>query len=303
MGAQPGRQPRPGPTTLPPRALTIGAVLGVVLCGFAFLRLVDWGQSVFVDVLIVSAIIAGAVVGLVEARTPTRDAVRDAPVDALQSPFWVWYDRLSYRLLFPLLAVFSAVILRSATDYLITGHAVVHKVHEYDAHRVFYPVLMAGLTALALWWVMKRTRLWQRWAFWKPDRIGSGRALVVSALLVLALLTEVFTAVTVVLVTQDAITAQGGNLTDANVYWRTELLYLWQFVDSIPAVDATTTLNWKPPYHLDGISGGSLLLAFKVLVLLPIVGLIVDFIRHPRGNAQDPGIAQLLDSLANRPSR
>jgi hypothetical protein len=39
-----------------------------------------------------------------------------------------------------------------------------------------------------------------------------------------------------------------------------------------------------------------------VLVLLPIVGLIVDFIRHPRGNATDPGIGGLLDSLANRSS-
>jgi hypothetical protein len=288
--------------TFPPWALAIGAVISVVLCGFAFVRLVDWGQSVFVDVLTVSAIAAGAVVGLLELRTTRRVGLGEASADALEGPFWLWYDRLSYRLLFPLLAVFSAVILRCATDYLITGHAVVHKVHEYDAHRVFYPVMMAGLTGFALWWVMQRTRLWERWAFWKPDRIGSGRALVVSAILVLVLLTEVFTAVTVVLVTQDAITARGGDLTDANIYWRTELLYLWQFVDSIPAIDATTTLNWKPPYHLEGISGGSLLLAFKVLVLLPIVGLIVDFIRHPRGNAQDPGIARLLDSLANRPS-
>lgn len=222
--------------------------------------------------------------------------------DVLEGSFWLWYDRLSYRLLFPLLAVFSAVILRCATDYLVTGHAVVHKIREYDAHRLFYPVMMAGLTAFALWWVMRQSGLWERWAFWKPDRVDSGRALVVSAILVLAVLTEVFTAATVVLVTQDAITARGVDLTDANIYWRTELLYLWQFVDSIPAVDATTTLNWRPPYHLNGISGGSLLLAFKVLVLLPIVGLIVDFIRHPRGNTHEPSIGQLLASLANRSS-
>jgi len=284
--------------------LLVGAVVAVVLCGFAFVRLVDWGQSVFVDVLTVSAIVAGVVVGLLEVRTGRQGGLGDraAPADVREGSFWVWYDRLSYRLLFPALAVFSAVILRCATDYLVTGHAVVNKVHEYDAHRVFYPVMMAGLTAFALWWVMWRTRLWERWAFWKPDRVGSGRALVVSAILVLVLLTEVFTAVTVVLLTQDAISARGGSLTDANVYWRTELLFLWQFVDSIPAIDATTTLNWKPPYHLDGVSGGSLLLAFKVLVLLPIVGLIVDFIRHPRADAHDPGIGQLLDSLANRSS-
>jgi len=276
----------------------IGAVAGVALSVFVFVRLVDWGHSVFVDVLIVVAMVAGAIVGFLDVGA-TRQPV---PVDVPESSFSVWYDRLSYRLLFPLVAVCCAVILRCATDYLITGHAVVHKVQEYDAHRVFYPVMMAGLTAFALWWVMRQTGLWERWAFWKSDRVGSGRALVVSAILVLVLLTEVFTAVTVVLLTQDAITARGGNLTDADVYWRTELLYLWQFVDSIPAIDATSTLNWKPPYHLEGISGGSLLLAFKVLVLLPIVGLIVDFIRHPRGNAHDPGIGELLDSLANRSS-
>jgi hypothetical protein len=220
--------------------------------------------------------------------------------DVPEGRFWEWYDRLSYRLLFPSAAVLCAIILRCATDYLITGHAVVHKVTEYDAHRVFYPVVMAGGTVAVIWWVMKKTRLWERWAFWKADRVDSGRALVVSAILALALLTEVFTAATVLLVTQDAITTQGGNITDANIYARTELLYLWQFIDAIPAIDATKTLNWEPPYHLNGIPGGSLLLAFKILVLLPIVGLIVDFIRHPRNKADDPGITQLLDALANR---
>jgi hypothetical protein len=214
--------------------------------------------------------------------------------------FWQWYDRLTYRLLYPLAVVFSAVILRCATDYLITGHAVVHKVTEYDAHRVLYPLGMAGLTGYALFWVMKQSGLWRRWAFWKRQRVQSGQALAVSAILVLALLTEVFTAVTVLLVTQGVITTGGTTIADSDIYWRTELLYLWQFADAIPALDAPTTLNWSAPYHLDGISGGSLLLGFKILVLLPVVGAIVDFIRHPRGS-QDQGIGRLIDSLANRP--
>ena len=297
--------------TLPPWAMKSGAVIGLVLCGVAFLRLADFGQSVVVDILTLSGVVAGAVVTLLTARPSERDSRSEEmsssprirsnrPEGVLEGSFWLWYDRLSYRLLFPLGAVLSAVILRCATDYLITRHAVVHKFHEYDAHRVLYPVMMAGVTAFALWWVMRQSGVWERWAFWKPERVASGRALVVSAILVLALLTEVFTAATVLLVTQDAITARGSDITDANIYWRTELLYLWQFVDSVPAIDATTTLNWKPPYDLNGISGGSLLLAFKVLVLLPIVGLIVDFIRHPRSNAHDPGIGQLLDSLEGR---
>ena len=224
----------------------------------------------------------------------------DGAAEVQDGRFWQWYDRLTYRLVYPLGVVFCAVILRCATDYLITGHAVVHKITEYGAHRVFYPVIMAGATCFALWWVMRQSGLWQRWAFWKPHRIESGRAVVVSAILVLALLTEVFTAVTVLLLTQDAITTRGGSVTDANIYWRTELLYLWQFADAIPAVDAPTTLNWKAPYHLNGISGGSLLLGFKVLVLLPIVGAIVDYIRHPRSKTHDPGITQLLDTLTHR---
>jgi hypothetical protein len=215
--------------------------------------------------------------------------------------FWQWYDRLTYRLLYPLAMVFCAVILRCATDYLITGHAVVHKITEYDAHRVLYPLGMAGLTGFALRRVMQQSGLWQRWAFWKPHRVQSGRALAVSAILVLALLTEVFTAATALLVTQGTITTGGGNIADSDIYWRTEVLYLWQFADAIPAIDAPTTLNWKAPYHLDGISGGSLLLGFKILVLLPIVGAIVDYIRHPRSNAHDPGVRRLIDSLANRP--
>ena len=298
-------------TAFPRFARLLFVLIGLALSGVAFVWLVDWRSSFLIDALTVSAIVAGAGVALLETSTigrPTRNEVvssplsnrSDRPDEVTESAFWLCYDQLSYRLLFPLAALLCAVILRCAADYLITGHAVVHKIHEYDAHRVLYPLMMAALTAFALWWVMRQSRLWERWAFWKPDRVDSGRALVASALLVLALLTEVFTAATVVLVTQGAITAQGANLTDTDIYWRTELLYLWQFVHSIPAVDATDTLNWQPPYHLNGISGGSLLLSFKVLVLLPIVGLIVDFIRHPRSKTDDPGIGQLFDALANR---
>ena len=298
-------------TAFPRFARLLFVLIGLVLSGVAFVWLVDWRSSFLIDALTVSAIVVGAGVALLETSTigrPTRDEVvssplsnrSDRPDEVAEGAFWLWYDRLSYRLLFPLAAVLCAVILRCAADYLITGHAVVHKIHEYDAHRVLYPVTMAALTAFALWWVMRQFGLWKRWTFWKSDRVDSGRALVAGAILVLALMTEVFTAATVALVTHDAITAQGGNLTDTNIYWRTELLYLWQFVHSIPAVDATATLNWEPPYHLNGISGGSLLLGFKVLVLLPIVGLIVDFIRHPRRKPNDPGVGQLLDALANR---
>ncbi len=133
-----------------PRFARLFVFTALVLFGFAFVRLTDWRGSFLIDILTLSGLVAGGVVALfgtptIERRSgaegmnsppPSR---ADQPDNLVAGAFWVWYDRLSYRLLFPLAAVLCAVILRCAADYLITGHAVVHKIHEYDAHRVLYP--------------------------------------------------------------------------------------------------------------------------------------------------------------------
>ena len=79
--------------------------------------------------------------------------------DVQEHVFWRWYVRLA----FPLAA--SPRDHPPLRDGLPLTASPRPQFTEYDAHRVLYPVIMAGATAAVLWWVMKQSRLWERWAF------------------------------------------------------------------------------------------------------------------------------------------
>src|SRR6476661_1659249 len=103
-------------TAFPRFARLLFVLIGLALSGVAFVWLVDWRSSFLIDALTVSAIVAGAGVALFETSRigrPTRNEVvssplsnrSDRPNEVTESAFWLWYDQLSYRLLFPLAAL------------------------------------------------------------------------------------------------------------------------------------------------------------------------------------------------------
>ena len=53
---------------------------------------------------------------------------------------------------------------------------------------------------------------------------------------------------------------------------RIQDFYLWHFLKSIPGLDVTETLLWESPYKYKDRLSGWLLLAFKVSVILPVIG-------------------------------
>jgi hypothetical protein len=48
--------------------------------------------------------------------------------------------------------------------------------------------------------------------------------------------------------------------------------YLWHFMDSIPGLDIPKTLRWDSPFQYTDKLSGWILLAFKLTVILPIIG-------------------------------
>jgi hypothetical protein len=54
--------------------------------------------------------------------------------------------------------------------------------------------------------------------------------------------------------------------------WRTETSYIWHFLDAVPFVDVPSTLHWCEPHVFHDHMSGSLLLVFKLAVIVPFVG-------------------------------
>lgn len=50
--------------------------------------------------------------------------------------------------------------------------------------------------------------------------------------------------------------------------------YLWHFLDAIPALSVPETLNWRVPATLTGFDSGAMLLLYKLLVIVPVVGAV-----------------------------
>jgi hypothetical protein len=102
-------------------------------------------------------------------------------------------------------------------------------------------------------------------------------------------LTELFSAVTTLLVAQETVSTADAVVPRTDLYAKTEAQYVWHFTDAIPALEVPQTLKWKAPYEFADAAGGSLVLIHKILVILPVVGLVVDLISRAGGTRTCPG--------------
>jgi hypothetical protein len=93
-------------------------------------------------------------------------------------------------------------------------------------------------------------------------------------MLVLILPTAGFAAMAAVLVDADLIGYRGVSGSDSYIAFRTFETFVWSFADAVPFLKVPETLNWTPRLTLTTSSGGALLLAYKVMLLFPVVQLI-----------------------------
>jgi len=57
----------------------------------------------------------------------------------------------------------------------------------------------------------------------------------------------------------------------AGEFWRLQDLYLWHFLSSVPSLRIPETLRWKEPFIYKDAVSGLLLLAFKIIVIGPVI--------------------------------
>jgi hypothetical protein len=62
-------------------------------------------------------------------------------------------------------------------------------------------------------------------------------------------------------------------------YWRLQDLYLWHFLNSVPSLQIPETLLWKEPFAYKDHLSGALLLAFKIVVVVPVIASLAVWTR------------------------
>jgi hypothetical protein len=89
-----------------------------------------------------------------------------------------------------------------------------------------------------------------------------------NAILIVALMTEVFSTWTAFWHNRGII---DGSHSIADGFAAAERFYLWNLFDAIPSLNVTDSLHWRIGLTYTDSRSGALLLAYKVMVILPIV--------------------------------
>jgi hypothetical protein len=248
------------------RYLTLATVFIVAL--FLVSVAVIGVQPALRDPALLIALLIGFIAGVAIEVTRIRERVTD--IDQL-------------RLVAPATWLAIATSAAFCTGFVI-AHVAAGDLSEHSKSTELLLVGIAALTAtvLAVAW----SGFWRRWIFWRQeDKQDADVSLLASAVAVAALI-EFFAISTVVLAVYGAVDVPGKRTPElASV----EQYYAWHLADAIPALDVPETLNWERPLTSTDHFGGLLLLAFKLLAILPIAGLIAGLIERYRtgreGNA------------------
>lgn len=65
-------------------------------------------------------------------------------------------------------------------------------------------------------------------------------------------------------------------------------LYVWQFCKSVPLLDINETLRWQPPFIYTGSLTAVLVLAYKLAVIIPLIGAFAFYWHHQIDPAERP---------------
>jgi hypothetical protein len=68
--------------------------------------------------------------------------------------------------------------------------------------------------------------------------------------------------------------------------------FRWHFLDAVPLLKVNETLGWRPPLTYDSFSVGCMLLLFKAVVILPVIGAFTWYgTRHTAANERRVEVA------------
>jgi phospholipase C len=151
----------------------------------------------------------------------------------------------------------------------------------------FQSVTLAALALLTVRGV-RASGFWRQWVFWRPREQPRLVAIYNSAFALITL--SAFCA----LISSELYLYGpfhiAGHRPVGNILGLYTATYFWNLIDAIPALEITGTLHWDSPLQVSGVWGELFLLMFRLLVLSPALGVIVQAARgdKPEGKNRAP---------------
>lgn len=119
------------------------------------------------------------------------------------------------------------------------------------------------------------------WIYWRiqvdPEDLKPYVVAMLSSLATVGVCTAAFAGLTTELWRQGVVAAESAGVTPG--LWRVEAYYLWHLIDAVPLLDAPETVRWEQPVVFSDPWSGGLLLAFKILLLIPLIRVILSGFR------------------------
>jgi hypothetical protein len=145
---------------------------------------------------------------------------------------------------------------------------------------VFIAFLLAGAVALGIALGVPRAR--RRW-LGEPGKDSDELAGVLGPFtwlaVLIAIMTSVFASVTLFAGEKDLISLTAAGV-DRPSFEQIAQLYVWQFCRSVPILDVTETLRWKVPFIYPDAETGTLVLLYKLAVIIPLIGAFFAYWRQ-----------------------
>lgn len=160
----------------------------------------------------------------------------------------------------------TAVVIRELSEEAIQA-AIIATVKDFALVLTF--LLMTPIVVLA---AILITGVWRNWVFWKNSRDDESQLSLLGTLAALVFLTEAFALYTAFDAHFDSVAAIE--------------YYLWHLADAIPVLKVPATLNWTPDLEFSSVGAGVRLLAYKILVILPVIKLARGWLER-RGGGPD----------------
>jgi phospholipase C len=216
-----------------------------------------------------------------------RDASANSPLDALDfenppafitPPTMPWPADRTREYRTPAIGAFKADSLREFVIRVlqVLGYGLIGYAAFLTKNAIVESVVVYA-TALIAARLVIQTGFWRNWAFWQPNEreqtlsplYGTALALMVLTVFVTLLSSELY--LYGPFLTTPAVTNQVPLHFLAN--------YVWNIFDAIPGLRITDTFNWRPPLTLADPAGRSVLIAYRLLVLAPVINLVIQLIQ------------------------
>ena len=92
------------------------------------------------------------------------------------------------------------------------------------------------------------------------------------------MLTVAFSGITAVLEARDYVQIKP-DVKNQSI-WKMENHYAREFWNSVPELEIPRTIYWKEPFQVTNTGGGLILIAYKLLVIIPVLAAIAEVWRN-----------------------